>query len=331
MCGQMGDNTRRAIMSDSSNRRPWRWPLLACVTLTAAGCGREAVTTLSDSSVSARDATLSTDAAPRDAAIDAGATRDSGPSIDATVRDAMVVPDTGVSCRSLDEAQCSMNMACRADYCPGCPTRRFVQCAEPGEGPPPCPPPVPCPCNMLDEPSCELSPDCHPVFVSQQACACPQPGCCTTFDRCVDGGRVDCAGENLSCRRVAPYCEAPYVISYQGTCYEGCARPGACAASAVQCASTARAPFPHFAKRCTTERDCAIGTHQIDCCGSTAAIGISSFERRRFEMAEGTCRTQYPACGCPAQPTIAEDGQFVLDPARLVVQCINTFCTTSVR
>jgi len=120
-------------------------------------------------------------------------------------------------------------------------------------------------------------------------------------------------------------------VSFVGTCYEGCARPGTCTEPRVQCAQANRTSFPHFAKRCTAVADCDIADHQINCCGSQAAIGINGSERNRFDAAEMRCRGQYPMCRCPAEPTVAEDGQAAGPGTAIQVQCINSFCMTFVR
>lgn len=128
-------------------------------------------------------------------------------------------------CRSLDEAACqSMGALCRVDICPGCRDDDFfVGCAAPSDPPPPCPPVWCPPCEELDESQCAEDPGCHRVFEQEvEQCLCDSPGCCHVFTGCAEGRTADCRGENLSCRMVEPYCAGPYVISYEGTCYEGC-------------------------------------------------------------------------------------------------------------
>src|SRR5262245_3717800 len=51
---------------------------------------------------------------------------------------------------------------------------------------------------------------------------------------------------------------------------------------------------------CATDADCVVVTHQIDCCGSQAALGVNSSSRALFDAREATCRQGWPACPCAA-------------------------------
>ena len=57
---------------------------------------------------------------------------------------------------------------------------------------------------------------------STGACACAALGCCARFSRCADGTAVCTAPRDHLRRASKPYCEGPYVVSYSGSCYEGC-------------------------------------------------------------------------------------------------------------
>jgi hypothetical protein len=79
--------------------------------------------------------------------------------------------------------------------------------------------------------ACEARPDCHPVFVDPgpASCTCSAVGCCAEFSRCADGTLVNCVGP-AACALPTPYCEEPaYVVSYAGSCFEGCVKPEDCA------------------------------------------------------------------------------------------------------
>lgn len=77
---------------------------------------------------------------------------------------------------------------------------------------------------------CDASADCHSVFADPGICDCLAIGCCTRFERCGYGDLADCTGAAISCLLPTPYCEDPaYVVSYTGTCYEGCVLPSDCA------------------------------------------------------------------------------------------------------
>jgi hypothetical protein len=73
---------------------------------------------------------------------------------------------------------------------------------------------------------------------------------------------------------------------------------------------------------CTMDSDCAIGIHQIDCCGSTAAIGFNHAERARFDAFEPMCMASFPYCGCDPGPTHTDSGETALDPAQVLAACV---------
>jgi hypothetical protein len=75
---------------------------------------------------------------------------------------------------------------------------------------------------------CDARDDCHSVFVDPNDCPCDAPGCCARFSFCADGDQAECDAM-VTCRRAAPFCAGQYVISYEGTCYEGCVRSSECA------------------------------------------------------------------------------------------------------
>ena len=76
--------------------------------------------------------------------------------------------------------------------------------------------------------ACDLRTDCHTVFHDPQTCGCASIGCCAKFLRCAVGDRANCKGP-AACDALTPHCEGPYVVSYTGACYEGCARATECA------------------------------------------------------------------------------------------------------
>jgi hypothetical protein len=87
-------------------------------------------------------------------------------------------------------------------------------------------------------------------------------------------------------------------------------------------------PFPTtFDRGCTLPDNCVIGFHQVDCCGSLVAVGINHSQRDVFDAAEMTWDQTCPACGCAAQPTLAEDGKSCA-MAMVTVSCDTGMCTT---
>lgn len=88
--------------------------------------------------------------------------------------------------------------------------------------------------------------------------------------------------------------------------------------------------FPTFAKTCAGPDDCALGVHQTDCCGNRVALGLAADQKAAFDAAEATCAAQYPHCGCPQGPIVAEDGLSAFDAADLRVDCVAGACLSSV-
>lgn len=97
----------------------------------------------------------------------------------------------------------------------------------------------------------------------------------------------------------------------------------------VQCAGE-NPYFPTFGKTCTSQDQCAVAIHQINCCGTRAAIGILAADSAAFAAAEATCEAQYPQCGCAQFPTKAEDGDTTTDESLIQVDCLAGSCSTFV-
>lgn len=88
--------------------------------------------------------------------------------------------------------------------------------------------------------------------------------------------------------------------------------------------------FPEFDRSCAETADCALGFHQIDCCGSLAALGISADAAKLFADAEAECMMQYPQCDCAAKPTVADDGSSTPDNNVIGVSCVDSQCVSFV-
>lgn len=129
------------------------------------------------------------------------------------------------ACSDLEENMCNDVGACNATYCLDCDGNQFFTACSDAGTISPCPDIV-CPedrCQFHDEASCAADPECHRVFTEQSpACDCQSPGCCQEFERCAVGGKANCSDDELACRAREPLCEGPYVVSYEGFCYEGC-------------------------------------------------------------------------------------------------------------
>jgi hypothetical protein len=87
--------------------------------------------------------------------------------------------------------------------------------------------------------------------------------------------------------------------------------------------------FPEFDKSCATGEDCVLVVHTVDCCGNGVAWGINHTELDAFNEAEAVCDAQYPGCGCPSGPTLAEDGCYEDDGA-IEVTCDAGTCRSFV-
>jgi hypothetical protein len=101
------------------------------------------------------------------------------------------------------------------------------------------------------------------------------------------------------------------------------------AADIVMC-TAGEVVFPDIGRACVDERDCYVAVHQVDCCGTFIATGISLSQSDRFERAEATCRSMYPRCRCLARPTEADDGTVGESSTDVPgLQCIDSICRTS--
>ena len=89
------------------------------------------------------------------------------------------------------------------------------------------------------------------------------------------------------------------------------------------------AGFPPLDKSCGAPTDCAIALHMYVCCGSLRAFGINASAVATFNEAENACRPLYPGCGCPSQPTEAEDGRNA-SQGTIMVDCVASRCLTYV-
>ena len=61
-------------------------------------------------------------------------------------------------------------------------------------------------------------------------------------------------------------------------------------------------------KACNVDADCAVFLHQIDCCGSQAAIGVAASAVATYVALEPQC-VMGPICDCVPFATLADDGQ----------------------
>jgi hypothetical protein len=154
------------------------------------------------------------------------------------------------------------------------------------------------------------------------ACGAVGERCCTgaaCSNGCCDPAKVSCIANGTTC-------------STGGTCNNGvCPTGGGGRGGSGGGGGTGGCgnggTFPTFAKTCLDNPGCAIGMHQLNCCGSQLAIGISFAEQARFMTAEAAWDATCPACGCPATLPSAEDGKMCMVDG-ITVRCDNGRCTT---
>jgi len=195
-----------------------------------------------------------------------------GATVDAGGADAGVCPAGEMWCPGCTPGSGSCGQTCAGAACPPPPDAGCVG--------PACSPDaasnqdVPPACSQLrTQAACDQRSDCHSVSTSQKSCACAAAGCCTTFERCDDGGSVACSGQ-VSCTSATPYCEAPYAVQYQSNCFNGCVL-------ASKCAPSANCPLapPSNGTSCggvslsCAYQDCAgAGRTQANCQGGTWSV-----------------------------------------------------------
>jgi hypothetical protein len=88
--------------------------------------------------------------------------------------------------------------------------------------------------------------------------------------------------------------------------------------------------FPDVDKVCVVDQDCALVLHQLNCCGSMAALGIDADDVDAFNQSEAACAADSPQCDCASVPTTAEDGQTEQD-GEIVVTCDSGICESEVK
>ena len=201
--------------------------------------------------------------------------------------DAGVCPSGLMWCPGCTPGTGSCGTACTGVMCPvldaGCTGSSCSIDATPRDTSPPDVSVATC-SQLTTETSCNARGDCHAVFVDPGTCGCAGAGCCAHFDRCVDGGKANCAGP-ATCKAATPFCEAPFVVSYTGSCYEGCVRQSECPAptcpQSAPSNATACGPVDYscYYEDCAgagrTQATCTTGTWSVQAtaCTSVTCVG----------------------------------------------------------
>ncbi|MEZ4300653.1 MAG: hypothetical protein R3B70_37295 [Polyangiaceae bacterium] len=94
----------------------------------------------------------------------------------------------------------------------------------------------------------------------------------------------------------------------------------------LTCGPTGSQPVPPLYKACASVDDCVLKYHQVDCCGTSDAIGMNAAQAPAFDDAEATCKADYSPCGCPASYTSTEDGKKASSFGDIDVRCLDGHC-----
>lgn len=139
---------------------------------------------------------------------------------------------------------------------------------------------------------------------------------------CVDGQVVcDCGNCNESSEPETSATAGTTEIPPEPTTVE----PDTTTGAGVDC-SMDPPTFPQFDRACVEASDCALVFHQVDCCGTRVAWGLSGAASEPFAEAEATCVDQFPRCDCATKPTVADDGEPSVDDATIGVTCKDGSC-----
>jgi hypothetical protein len=170
-----------------------------------------------------------------------------------------------------------------------------------------------------------------------EASATQDPGCAPiACDECLPGctAKMVCIGSQASCECT---CEentgggsvAESTSAQESSGTTGTTGSGTTGEPAIACGGDMPF-FPEFDRSCAAPADCALGFHQLDCCGSLAALGINADAAKLFAEAEAECMMQYPQCDCATKPTVADDGNSSPDNNVIAVDCVAGQCRSFV-
>lgn len=157
--------------------------------------------------------------------------------------------------------------------------------------------------------------------------ACSELGCgecdggCVPEPVCVDGEVVcDCANCNESMSEPGTGTASTTGASSSGTASTGGTTGESTGGGGIVCGGDMPV-FPEFDRTCMGDGDCSLVFHQVDCCGSLVAWGLSNDAAKLFAEAEAECEAMYPACECATQPTLLDDGSSTENNDKIAVTC----------
>jgi hypothetical protein len=182
-------------------------------------------------------------------------------------------------------------------------------------------------CRLSDGTFCAAGASC-PSPDRCNTCSCgPNGSVQCTLRACVDAGPPVDAVCAVECAAPPPGChyEGPVSCTPPSCPRLVCADAGA----PIVCGGSVGS-FPTFDRSCNVASDCFVATHQTDCCGNSRAMGLNVSQRAAFQSAEAICAPMYPACGCPARPPVADDGNVGTFSTMIAVDCRSGLCTSYV-
>lgn len=101
------------------------------------------------------------------------------------------------------------------------------------------------------------------------------------------------------------------------------------AALTAECAGTPTYSFGDFDASCSTDADCGMTRHRLDCCGSYTVLGMRAEEIARFEAEEARCEPTVALCRCAARSDVATDGTSADVGFAAEVHCVSSRCATT--
>lgn len=102
------------------------------------------------------------------------------------------------------------------------------------------------------------------------------------------------------------------------------------AASSILCPRDSGIMFDPATSACSAPGQCVAARHGLDCCGSTAIVGINRSQQSAFDAIETSCEQHimFDMCDCLAHGPNAQDGRPVASIADAIVDCVGGVCLT---